>query len=167
MCEIISNIGAVNGITCGGWRFQIDPQSITEGLYIHSSKPYEVLFHRFQGLGAVLWIDSRYDLLVLVSLINVPLVIKRAEISDHILIMCERISNIGAVHGITCGGWRFQIDPQSITEGFPIYSSKPYEVLFHRFQALGVVLWINSRYEFLVLVSLFNVPLVIKRAELS
>ena len=81
--------------------------------------------------------------------------------------MCEIISNIGAVHGIACGGWRFQIYPQSITEGLPIYSSKPYDVLFYRFQGLGAVLWIDGRYDFLVLVSLFNVPLVIKRAELS
>ena len=40
---------------------------------------------------------------------------------DHLLIMCEVISSIIAVNGITCGNWSYQITPQPITEGLSIY----------------------------------------------
>ena len=38
----------------------------------------------------------------------------------HLPIMCEIPATIVTVHGITCGGWRLQIIPQSITEGLSI-----------------------------------------------
>ena len=79
---------------------------------------------------------------------------------DHILSMCEIIATISVVHGITCGGWRFQIVHQSITEGFSIYSSKSSDVIFHRFQGFGPLLWIDGRYNFWAFVCFFHVPLV-------
>ena len=41
--------------------------------------------------------------------------------SNHLLIMCEILSTIGSVRGITSGGWSFQIITQSITEGLSTY----------------------------------------------
>ena len=64
---------------------------------------------------------------------------KDQSTSNHILIMCEILAAITMVHGITCGGWRYQIIHQSITEKLSIYSSKLSNVLFHHFQSLGAV----------------------------
>ena len=87
--------------------------------------------------------------------------------SNHLLILCEILDTISVVHGITCNGWMFQIIHQSITERLSIYSSKSSDVLFHRFQSLGPVLWINGGYQFWFLVSFLRVPLMIYCADLG
>ena len=84
----------------------------------------------------------------------------------HLLVMYEVLASIITVRGITCGNWSYQIIPQPVTEGLSIYSVKSSDVLFNRFQGLGPVPWINSRYHFRVLVGFLHFPLVIHCAYL-
>ena len=79
MCEVLTSIIGVHGIICGNWSYQIIPQPVAEGLSVYSAKYYVVLFHRFQGLGTVPWIESRYQFRVLVSLLHVQLVTHCAD----------------------------------------------------------------------------------------
>ena len=81
--------------------------------------------------------------------------------SNHLPIICKVLDTISTVRGITCGNWSYQIIPQSVTERLSIYYSKSSGVLFHRFQSLVPVLWINGRYHFRVLVILLHNLLVI------
>ena len=85
---------------------------------------------------------------------------------NHLLIMYKIPSTIGVVHGIISSSWRFKIIPKSIIEGFSIYSLKYFDVLCHGFQGLGLVLWIDGRYDFWFLVRLFYGLLLIKRFEI-
>ena len=89
------------------------------------------------------------------------------SLSNHLLIMCELLAAITAVRGITYIKCSNKIIPQSVTEGLSIYSSKSPDVIFHRFQSLGPVLWIDGRYHFRVLVSFLHVPLVIHFTDLG
>ena len=82
MCEVLVAISAVRSITCGNWIYQIIPKSVTEGLSIYSQKSSDVLFHRLQRLGLVLWIDGRYNFWVLVSFLHFLLVIHCAKLVD-------------------------------------------------------------------------------------
>ena len=85
--------------------------------------------------------------------------------SDHILIVCKVLDSISAVCGITGGTQGYQIISQPISEGLYIYSVKLSYVLFHRFQGLGPVHWINSRYHFGVLMGFLHVPMVVNSVD--
>ena len=85
----------------------------------------------------------------------------------HLLIMCELLSIISAVRGITCGDWRYQIIPQYVTNRLSIYSSKSSNVLFHSFQSLGPFLSVGGRCHFWFLVSFLHVPLVVHSGDLG
>ena len=54
ICEVLANISAVCGITCINWSYKIITQSITDRFPINSLKSSNVLFHRFQIIGAAL-----------------------------------------------------------------------------------------------------------------
>ena len=82
MCEVLTSIIGVHGIICGNWSYQIIPQPVAEGLSVYSAKYYVVLFHRFQGLGTVPWIESRYQFRVLVRFLHVPLVIHFGDLGE-------------------------------------------------------------------------------------
>ena len=89
------------------------------------------------------------------------------SLSNNLLIMCEVFTSIIAVHGIIWGNWIYQIIPQPVSEGISIYSAKSSDVLFYRFQGLGLVPWIEGRYHFRVLVGLLPVPRTINCADLG
>ena len=84
---------------------------------------------------------------------------------NHLLIICEIIATISAMCGITCSGWKLQIIPQPIIEGLSIYSLKSSDVLYHHFQSIDLVLWVDGRYNFWVLVSFLHVLMIVNRAD--
>ena len=89
------------------------------------------------------------------------------SLSDHILIVCKLLASISAVRGITCSNRSYQITPQPISEGLPIYSAKSSHLLFQRFQGLVTVPWIYGRYSFGVLLCLLRVLLIVHSADLG
>ena len=93
MCEVLASIIDVHRITCGNWIYQIIPQPVPEGLSIYSAKSSDLLFHRFQGLVTVPWINSRYHFRVLVGFLHVLLVINYTDLGELKIYVSARAPN--------------------------------------------------------------------------
>ena len=64
-----------------------------EGFSFYSAKFSYVLFHRFQGLGPVPWIEGGYHFGVLVVFLHVLLMVHCTNLGDINICMCANATN--------------------------------------------------------------------------